>query len=228
MGEILNEFLENKEELSQGKSLSGFVFNHIREDILSGKYKVNEELREIAIGKELGVSRTPVREALRQLELEGLVQIIPNKGAKVVGISIKDVKDIYEMRSMLEGLCVKKVIENINDEVIAELDEILDLSDYYMQKGKFDAVLELDNQYHETIYKAANSKMLRHTLSDFHHYLERMRKTTLKDKTRAEHSNKEHRDLAEAIKAKDVEKAMFLADSHIKNTMNNIEEHGLW
>ena len=59
MGESLNEFLENKEELSQGKSLSGFVFNHIREDILSGKYKVNEELREIAIGKELGVSRTP-------------------------------------------------------------------------------------------------------------------------------------------------------------------------
>jgi DNA-binding GntR family transcriptional regulator len=228
MSESLSELLDSKEEIFQGKSLSGFVFNHIREDILSGKYTENEELKEIAIGKELGVSRTPVREALRQLELEGLVQIIPNKGAKVVGISIKDVKDIYEIRSMLEGLCVKKAIENINEDVILELDEILDLSDYYMQKGKFDAVLELDNQYHETIYKAANSKMLRHTLSDFHHYLERMRKTTLQDKTRVEHSNNEHRELAEAIKAKDIEKAMFLADKHIKNTMNNIENHGLW
>ena len=79
-------------------SLSSRVFHTIRENILSGKYATDEELKEKNIGEELGVSRTPVREALRQLELEGLVTIIPNKGAYVVGISKKDIQDIYEIQ----------------------------------------------------------------------------------------------------------------------------------
>ena len=89
----------------QDQSLRGRVFQRLREDILNGKYKENDELREISIGDELGVSRTPVREALRQLELEGLVRIVPNKGAYVTGITRKDVADIFKIRSMLEGLC---------------------------------------------------------------------------------------------------------------------------
>ena len=94
-------------------SLSGRVFHKIREDILSGKYKRDETLKEKTIGDELGVSRTPVREALRQLELEGLVTIIPNKGASVVGISKDDIKDIYEIRARLEGLCAKRAAKNV-------------------------------------------------------------------------------------------------------------------
>ena len=91
----------------EGYSLSGRVFHTIRENILSGKYKCDEELKEKTLGDELGVSRTPVREALRQLELEGLVRIIPNRGAFVEGITKEDVKDIYEIRARLEGLCTK-------------------------------------------------------------------------------------------------------------------------
>ena len=87
----------------QDRSLRGRVFRHLREDILNGVYKNHEELREVTIGEELGVSRTPVREALRQLELEGLVTIIPNKGAYVTAITRKDVKDIYKIRSQLEA-----------------------------------------------------------------------------------------------------------------------------
>ena len=104
-------------------SLSGRVFHRIREDILAGKYLQNEELREKAIADELGVSRTPVREALRQLELEGLVTIIPNKGASVVGISRKDIQDIYEIRSQLEGLCAKWATVNMTEELLNELEE---------------------------------------------------------------------------------------------------------
>ena len=85
-------------------SLRGKVYERIREDILSGRYQQDTELKEAAIGAELGVSRTPVREALRQLELEGLVHIIPNRGAYVNMITAKDVQDIYVIRSMLEGL----------------------------------------------------------------------------------------------------------------------------
>ena len=94
-------------DISDKYSLRGRVFNEIREGILSGKYKQQEELKEITLGQELGVSRTPVREALRQLELEGLVKIIPNKGAYVMGLTERDIQDIYAARSALEGLCAK-------------------------------------------------------------------------------------------------------------------------
>ena len=92
----------------ENHSLGQKVFQRIREDILEGNYKVGEELKEQLIGEQMGVSRTPVREALRQLELEGLVEIISNKGAFVVGFSLEDIQDIYEMRAELEGLCAKK------------------------------------------------------------------------------------------------------------------------
>ena len=92
-----------RKTVNDNYSLRGRVFQKIREDILSGKYKEHEELKEVAIGEELGVSRTPVREAFRQLELEGLIQIIPNKGAYVTGITAKDVKDIYMIRSGLNS-----------------------------------------------------------------------------------------------------------------------------
>ena len=103
-------------EVSDKYSLRGRVFTKIRDDILNGVYKEHEELKEARIGKELGVSRTPVREALRQLELEGLVQIIPNRGAFVTGISAKDVRDIYMIRSRLEGLCARWACEHITRE----------------------------------------------------------------------------------------------------------------
>ena len=110
----------------QDRSLRGRVFRHLREDILNGVYKNHEELREVTIGEELGVSRTPVREALIQLELEGLVTIIPNKGAYVTAITRKDVKDIYKIRSQLEGLCANWATKYITDAQIEELEEELD------------------------------------------------------------------------------------------------------
>lgn len=226
MSEI--DIIDSNSKISKKSSLSEYVFDTIREAILNGKYKENDLLKENALATELGVSRTPVREALKQLELEGLVLLIPNKGASVIGFSKKDVKDIYEMRALLEGLCVKKAIENINDDIINELFEILDLNSYYLSKGKMDAILELDNKYHQVIYKAANSRMISQTLSDFHHYLERMRKTTLNDIERAQKSHIEHQKIATAIKERNVEEAQRLAIEHINNSMLNIDKHGLW
>ena len=101
-------------------SLRGKIFSKIREDILAGNYREKDELKEAAISKALGVSRTPVREALRQLELEGLVSIIPNKGAYVNGITAKDIYDIYVIRSYLEGLCAKWACEHITKEQTEE------------------------------------------------------------------------------------------------------------
>ena len=165
----------------EGYSLSGRVFHTIRENILSGKYKCDEELKEKTLGDELGVSRTPVREALRQLELEGLVRIIPNRGAFVEGITKEDVKDIYEIRARLEGLCTKWAADRITKEQIAELEENIFLVEFHAKKENYAQILELDNKFHEILYEASESPVLKHTLSDFHHYVQRVRKITLAD-----------------------------------------------
>ena len=208
-------------------SLRGRVFTKIREDILAGRYKQNDELKEASIGQELGVSRTPVREALRQLELEGLVNIIPNKGAYVNEISEKDIHDIYIIRSYLEGLCAKWACEYITQEQIDELEEVVYLSEFHAKKEHHEQIVELDNKFHQLIYEASNSKILNHILSDFHHYGQRIRKITLASDLRAANSNKEHNAILDAIRQRDGEKAEMLAHEHIMSTIRNISERGL-
>lgn len=210
----------------EGYSLSGRVFHRIRENILSGQYKCNEELKEKTIGDELGVSRTPVREALRQLELEGLVRIIPNRGAFVEGISEQDIKDIYEIRARLEGLCAKWAAAAITAEQIAELEENIYLVDFHAQKKNYGQILELDNKFHEVLYQASGSRMLNHELSAFHHYVERVRKITLSMPERVVKSNDEHKKIVEALKQHDAEEAERLATSHMLNTIANMDKYG--
>ena len=139
-------------------SLRGKVFDKIREDILKGRYKKGDELVECTIGKELGVSRTPVREAIRQLELEGLVQLIPNKGAFVTGISSKDVMDMYQIRAKLEGLCAAMAAENITKEQLEEMEEAVYLSDFHADKGNYEQVCQQDGRFHQLLYQAKDTK----------------------------------------------------------------------
>lgn len=207
-------------------SLSSRVFHAIRENILSGQYTADEELKEKTIGEELGVSRTPVREALRQLEMEGLITIIPNKGAYVVGISQKDVRDIYEIRSRLEGLCARWAASYITKEQLDELEENIYLSDFHSSKGNTEQVVELDNKFHEILYTASGSKELRHVLLDFHHYVQRVRKITLAVPSRAMDSNEEHRKIVEALKIRNAEEAEKLANEHMMNTIRNMDNYG--
>ena len=206
-------------------SLRGRVFHKIRDDILSGKYKDHEELKEVAIGEELGVSRTPVREAFRQLELEGLLQIIPNKGAYVVGITVKDVSDIYEMRALLEGLAARWACEHITEEQLFALEENIYLSKFYADKDNTEQLIDLDTKFHELLYIASNSKMLQHQLSDYHQYVIRTRRKMLANKHRGAASNHEHEDILLAIKDKNPELAEKLASKHITNAYANMIAH---
>lgn len=203
-------------------SLRGQVFQEIREDILKGKFKENEELREATLGKELGVSRTPVREALRQLELEGLVHIIPNKGAYVTGITEKDVHDIYMTRSMLEGLCARWAAEHISEEQIQEMEEVLLLTEYHLDRGNAEQLAELDGKFHEVLYDASQSRILRHILSDFHKYVQVARKRSVKKEDRAKKSLEEHREILNALRTGDAGRAEELAHIHILNVMENL------
>lgn len=209
----------------QDHSLRGRVFQKIREDILTGVYKEHDELREVTIGEELGVSRTPVREALRQLELEGLVTIVPNKGAYVTGITPQDVHDIYKIRSLLEGLCARWATEHITSRQIEELEEIILLSEFHLRKKsaeQAEQVSELDGKFHKVLYEASNSRILEHVLSDFHKYVQMARMMSVGAKDRAGRSIEEHRDILKAIKEKDPDKAEWLANQHIMKVMENL------
>ena len=212
----------------QDHSLRGKVFQKVREDILSGVYKEHEELRETILSKKLGVSRTPVREALRQLELEGLVTMIPNKGAYVTGISQKDVYDIYRIRSVLEGLCARWATEHITEEQIEGLEEIILLSEFHLERSGEQAgqVTELDGKFHKVLYEASNSRILEHVLSDFHKYVQAARSRSVAKKDRARNSILEHRNILEAMKNKDADLAEELANQHIMNVMDNLHMKG--
>lgn len=213
----------------QDHSLGGRVFQKIREDILNGKYKENDELRENTIGKELGVSRTPVREALRQLELEGLVSIIPNKGAYVTGISHKDVWDIYVIRSMLEGLCARWAAEHIKEAQLDELEETILLSEFQMKKESgFSAeqVAALDSRFHSILYEASGSRILSHVLTDFHNYVQTARTSSVVSEDRARKSIREHRQILRSIRDRDGEMAEHLANEHIMHVMQNLKKQG--
>lgn len=209
----------------QDQSLRGKVFQRLREDILTGVYQDGEELREITLGEKLGVSRTPVREALRQLELEGLVTIVPNKGAYVSAITRKDVRDIYKIRSLLEGLCARWATRNIKENQIEELEEIVLLSEFHLRRdaaGRAKQVSELDGKFHQVLYEASDSRILEHVLKGFHKYVKMSRQLSVGTSDRAEQSIAEHKGILEAIKRKDAQLAEKLADEHIMNVMKNL------
>ncbi|MBQ8857053.1 MAG: GntR family transcriptional regulator [Lachnospiraceae bacterium] len=221
--------MKGKEHKETGDkySLRGKVYDRIREDILNGVYKEQEELKEATLGEKMGVSRTPVREALRQLELEGLVEIIPNKGARVTGITKKDIDDIYQIRYLLEGLSARWATEHVTEEQIDKMEETLYLTEFHAKKGNYTQVYDLDSQFHELMYEASGSKMLNHILSDFHMYVTRIRKTSLASDNRSKNSTDEHRAILDAIKERNADKAEECAHNHVLSTIKNNHEHGL-
>ena len=203
-------------------SLTEKVFSEIEQAILSGVYSAGDQLVESKISHELGVSRTPVREALKQLELEGLVTTIPNKGSFVVGISTTDIHDIYTIRIAVEGISSEWAAERISDEQIKELENIVELQEFYSSKNNILQILQLDTKFHEIIYDISGSRILKHTLASFHNQLKRARESSLLTTGRTITAVKEHRAIFEAIASKNSKLAKELTEEHIKNARDNI------
>ncbi|MGI6112624.1 MAG: GntR family transcriptional regulator [Mahellales bacterium] len=206
-------------------SLRARVFNHIREDILDGRYKPGDSLVETKLAEELGVSRTPIREAIRQLELEGLVLSIPNKGVIVQGISTQDINDIYTIRKLIEGLAARWAVDRITAQELKNLQEIQELMDYYTKKKDFEQVAILDTKFHDTIYEASKSKILRIMLSSFHHYVRRARLNSLQVPGRARDALLEHENIVDAFIKRDGELAEKLLTRHVSNACSNLLSH---
>lgn len=212
---------------SSASSLRGKVYQSIREDILSGTYQQGEELVENSLGEKLGVSRTPVREALRQLALEDLVDIIPNKGAFVKGIAAEDVEDIYLIRSRLEGLCARWAAKRVTKEELQAMEEVIILSEFHAGKEHYEQVYEQDTRFHELMYEACHSRMLSSLLSQYHQYVQKVRKLSIQNHSRSTRSSEEHKGILDAIREQDEDKAEYLATQHILNTMENLKQYDI-
>lgn len=204
-------------ELDHYKPLREIVFEVLREAIIDGKLKPGERLMEIQLAEELGVSRTPVREAIRKLELEGFLVIVPRKGAYVAGISLKDITDVFEVRAALEalaaGLAAERVTEEGLDELERSLVQISELSD----SNDLGSVVERDTSFHEVIYKASRNKCLVQIVSNLKDKIQRFRAASLARPGRTKLAIHEHREIVEAIADRNVELAQTLAREHIEN-----------
>jgi DNA-binding GntR family transcriptional regulator len=185
-------------------------------------YQPGESLIETKLSEELGVSRTPIREAIRQLELEGLVQSIPNKGAIVKGISPQDIEDIYTIRMLIEGLAARWATEKITGVELGELKEAIGLEEFYTLKNDLGHLLQFDSRFHDIIFKACKSKPLMHTLSAFHHYVQKARNISLSSPGRARLVLEEHKAIFQAITEHDAERAERLTTEHIRNASLNL------
>lgn len=207
---------------SDSGSLRIRVFNAVENAILDGEYKDGDSLNELKISKELGVSRTPVREALMQLELEGLVKNIPNKGAVVIGVSKQDTRDIYEIRVRIEGLAAKLAAEKITEDELRALEKLVDLQEFYLMKNDTEQIFRLDTDFHKIIYDASRSRPLRFMLSNFHNYIKKARDISVQAEGRAEKTVAEHRAILSAIRDRNGELAERLTAEHIINAERNL------
>lgn len=208
-----------------GYSLRSKIYHHLKNAILDGVYKPGDSLIEMKLAKELGVSRTPIREAIRQLELEGLVTSIPNKGVVVEGVTLQDVEDIYEIRKMIEGLAARWAAEKISDEQLKELKDILDLMEFFTEKGNVEKLSELDTRFHDIIFKASNSRPLESVLTNFHHFTQRARLVSVKTGGRARYSLEEHRRIYEALKSRDPDGAEKAVIDHVGSARTNLSPY---
>ncbi len=207
--------------------LASRVYHQIRAEILKGALVPGESVTEMALAKECGVSRTPVREALRQLELEELVELIPNKGAVILGIRPEDICDIYQIRSMLEGVAAERAAKNAQEEDVKKLTDILDLTEFYIARTNLQQLHSMDGQFHQLIYEMSGSRMYKRVLSDLHYYIGLTRDASLKSEGRAAQSVREHRAVLEAISAHDGARARELMTLHVEKALQNVLAHHL-
>lgn len=205
--------------------LRDVVFNTLRQAILKGELKPGERLMEIQLANKLGVSRTPVREAIRKLELEGLVLMIPRKGAEVAEITRQDMEDVLEVRTALEELAVKDACDHITDSQLSELKKASNEFKKALLEGK-DLVTcaDADMHFHDVILSATNNRRLIQMLNNLSEQMYRYRMEYLKDERTHKTLIEEHDAIRRALKKHDKVKAGAAIRVHIDNQKRSILE----
>ena len=202
-------------------SLADQVFERLEADILSGKYARGEVLTEMKLCADLGVSRTPIREATHRLAQEHIVEMTA-KGITVLGVTDEDLADIYDIRMRLEGMAAALAARNATDEQIKEMKEALELQEFYCGKKDAERIRHMDSNFHDLIYAAAASVVLYDTLLPLHKKTQKFRKASVENHSRAEASLAEHRAIFEAVATRDEKAAEAAMCAHVANAKKHI------
>ena len=210
-------------------SLADQVFEKLENDIIQGVYPRGEILTELKLVDQLGVSRTPIREALRRLEQERLIEDT-GKGSRVVGITEEDLEDIMNIRQRIEGLAAYYAAKNMTPEGLAELTHIVDLQDFYYDKGDAEQLRQVDEQFHDLICYLSKRTVIMDTLIPLHRKTRRYRRISMEDWSRTVNTRKEHKAIFDAMASGDAELAESLMAKHIENAkkhmLGGFKNHG--
>ena len=211
----MNEF--GKEKDYEYLPLRDVVFNTLRQSILTGELKPGERLMEIHLADKLGVSRTPIREAIRKLELEGLVTMIPRRGAEVAQITEKSLRDVLEVRRALDALAVELAWERITPQQLEQLREACDAFERETKRGDANQMARADVALHDIILVASGNTRLMQMVSNLSQQMYRYRLEYVKDEGSYERLIREHRTIYESIRDKDPETGARTIKAHIDN-----------
>ena len=209
-------------------SIADQIFEQLERDILSGKYARGELLTELRLSEELGVSRTPIREAIRRLEQENILEEA-SRGVTVVGISQEDMLDMYEIRIRIEGLAAEWAAKRITAEELESMRETLELQRYYTEKAggsHSDQIKNLDSQFHKMVYRACGSRALTDTLLNLHKKMTKFRMASVSKHSRALQSVEEHEAVLAALSAHDSAAANEAMTRHVVNARDRMRQLG--
>lgn len=199
------------------KPLRDVVVESIRQAIISGQFPPGMRLMELQLAEEMGVSRTPVREAIRKMELEGLVVMIPRRGAYVADISIKDINEVYEVRTALDVLSAGLAAERIDKSEIQEMRELLAEEAALVEAKDYPRIIDNDTAFHDVIYRASGNTRCMNIISNLREQITAIRGRSMPYPGRVEIMLKEHRAIFDAIAAGKVEKAQEAVRTHMEN-----------
>lgn len=206
---------KHSDDPKQNTPISGAVYPLLQKDILTGKLKAGQKLTEQELCKTYEVSRTPVREALRQLETDGLVENILNRGAFVIGMSDQDYEDMFDMRRIYEVQAVKWAIERITEEEMDRLEETFEFMEFYTLRNDIDKMLTINTGFHQTIYDASHNRMMSKLLSSYQNFLKYKGQESVYDDDYLTTVLEEHREIFRAFKEKDVKAGALAMEIHI-------------
>ena len=206
-----------KVNMNEYLPLRDVVFNTLRQAILKGELAPGERLMEIQLAEKLGVSRTPIREAIRKLELEGLVLMIPRKGAEVARISEKSLRDVLEVRRSLEELAIELACERMTQEELKELEEAQKKFGDAIETGDAMAIAETDEHYHDLIYQGTGNDKLVQMLNNLREQMYRYRLEYIKDKDKRQILLLEHDHILKALQGRNISEAKMAVREHIDN-----------
>lgn len=202
--------------------LRDVVFNTLRDAILKGEFKPGDRLMEIHLAQKLGVSRTPVREAIRMLELEGLVVMIPRKGAQVAKMTEKDLRDVLEVRDALDALAVSCACKRMTSDFITKLQTAMDAFEEATKSGNIRNIVETDEAFHDVIYAQTDNPKLQNIINSAREQMYRFRYEYVKDSSVYPQLIAEHRGIVEGFEKKDEEHLKEIMHTHLKNQINTV------